>query len=189
MKTLNLARQPFRNDRLPTLTLGFLLLLLAVFSVGHALVALELRPGGARDAEHELAAIRQEIAALRSESRELSRVSAERDAMEEWVALKTLVDRRTFSWTGLFAALEGALPPGVRLESVSPANARGSIVIRLAAVGRSIEDALALPTTLRAQGEFEDPFLEGYSESEKGVVIHCTVSYVGPRGRGAGGRP
>jgi Tfp pilus assembly protein PilN len=190
MRTLNLAKQPFRNDRLPTLTLALLLVLLAAFSVGHALAAFALRPGGAGDAARELTAIRQQIATLRAESRDLSGASARPETIEEWAAIKDLVDRRAFSWTGLFAALEQALPPGVRLESVSPASAQGPIVIRLEAVGRSVEDALALPTALQAQGEFEDPFLAGYSESDRGVAIHCSVRYVGPGiRRAAGGRP
>ncbi len=150
-------------------------------------VARDLRPGGARDAEHELARLDKEIADLRRESSGLRAVNAPPEAVKEWSAIKNLVDRRAFSWTGLFRALEGALPPGVRLQSVSPSSPEGPIVMQLAAVGRSIEDALALPKALSAQGEFAGAFLEGYSEADDGVAIQCTVRYVGP-GTGGGGR-
>ncbi len=189
MRTLNLARHPFRNERLPTIALTLGLVLLAALSVRHALAAFELRPGGAQDAEHELAVVEKEIAGLRAEAQELRGVTADPDAVKEWGALKELVDRRAFSWTGLFAALESALPPGVRLDSVSPESPEGRIVIRLTGVARSVEDALALPKALQAQGQFEEPFLVSYSEGDDGVKIQCTVRYTGPgRARAAGQR-
>ena len=190
MRTLNLARRPFRNERLPTLALALGLVLLAALSVRHGMAALDLRPGGAGDAERELGGIEKEIAELRAESNELRGVSARLDEIKEWSAIKDLVDRRAFSWTGLFAALEGALPPGVRLESVSPSSPEGPIVMRLVAVGRSIEDALALPKALQAQGEFDGAFLTSYAESDRGVSIHCTVRYLGsgPARTAGGGR-
>ncbi len=181
MKALNLARQPFRNERVPTLALAGALVLLVALSVAHLVAALELRPGGSRDAERELAAMDKEIAALRSEAKELSGVSARKEATEEWAALKDLVDRRAFSWTGLFAALEDALPPGVRLEGVSPTHTDGSMVVKLMAVGRSLDDALALPKALHAQGQFEGAFLDSYSERSDGIAIQCSVHYLGKR--------
>jgi hypothetical protein len=186
VKTLNLARQPFRNERLPTLVLVLCLVLLAALSVRHALTAYELRPGGIRDVQHELSAIEKELADLRAESQRLAGVDAPKEAIEEWKALEDLVDRRAFSWTGLFAALEGALPPGVRLESVSPTSGEGPIIIRLDAVGRTIDDALALPKALQAQGEFQGAFLDAYSERPDGVSIQCTVQYRGGRQSRAG---
>ncbi len=180
MRTLNLAREPFRNQRLPTLLVSLAIALLLALSVRHGLAARELRPGGAHDAERELGRLEKEIASLQAEAGKLRQVKPQPGSIKEWSAVKDLVDRRAFSWTGLFAALESALPPGVRLVSVSPSSAQGPIVIQLTAVGRSIEDALALPTALQAQGEFEGAFLESYAEGERGVSIQCTVRYVGP---------
>ncbi len=176
---LNLARHPFRNDRLPTLVLTAGLLLLAVATARHALVARDLRAGGARDIEHELLAILGETEALRAEARSLGRQSAAPEQIEEWTALRKLVDQRAFSWTGLFAALEKALPPGVRLVSVSPSHTDGTTEVRLTAVGRGVDDAIALPKALEAQGEFEAAFLDGYGETNEGVTITCSVRYVG----------
>ena len=70
------------------------------------------------------------------------------------------MDRRAFSWTGLFAALEGALPPGVRLVSISPQTKAGRTELALTAVGRGTEDALALLQSLQAHEDFEGAFLE-----------------------------
>ena len=57
---LNLARQPFRNERLPTLLLGLGTLALLLATARHATVAWELLPGRARDVSRELASLEAE---------------------------------------------------------------------------------------------------------------------------------
>ena len=183
---LNLARRPFRNERLPTLILLVACLALAAATARHVLAARDLLPGRARDVEGEVLAQEREIEALRAESAELRRLAAPRDALEEWAAVKGLVDRRMFSWTGLFAALEGALPPGVRLVSISPQEEAGHTELTLVAVGRSGEDALALLEALQSHEAFEGAFLNGWSEARDGVDMSCTVRYAPKARTGAG---
>jgi Tfp pilus assembly protein PilN len=181
---LNLARRPFRNERLPTLALAAGCVGLALATAGHALVARDLAPRRSRDVASEVVAVEKEIEKLRTESAELRKVSAPPEKIKEWTAVKRLVDRRMFSWTGLFAALEEALPPGVRLVSVSPGEERGQTELRLTAVGRSNEDALALLESLQAHPQFEAAFLNGWTEGREGFDISCTVRYA-PRARAA----
>jgi Tfp pilus assembly protein PilN len=184
---LNLAQRPFRNERLPTLLLGLGILALAVLSVWHALAARGLRHGRAGDVEREVAELEQETRRSRAEAVQLSRVSASADQIKEWQAVKELVDRRVFSWSSLLTALEQAMPPGVRIVSVAPSVKKGALVLTLQALGRSVEDALALPKALEAQGEFEGAFPEGYAETTQGVTTTCTVRYRGPAGGAAAG--
>jgi Tfp pilus assembly protein PilN len=188
---LNLALRPFRNERLPTLLLSIGVAGLVLLSAWQGLVARDVRPGGAKDVRGQVAALEREIAALRSESTELGKLSASRESVEKWVAVKELVDRRAFSWTGLFAALEAALPPSVRLASVAPDSGAGPIELTITAVGREVEDAHALLKALQAHPAFEDAFLEGVSDGRDGIDINCTVRYRGDAGRAAraGGRP
>jgi Tfp pilus assembly protein PilN len=189
---LNLARRPFRNERLPTVALVLGCLGLVVVSGWHALVARDLAPGRSRDVASEVVKTEEEIRKLRSESAELRKVAAPPEKLKEWVAVKKLVDRRMFSWTGLFAALERAMPPGVRLVSVSPSEERGQpgrTELRLTAVGRSNEDALALMASLQAHPEFEGAFLDGWNEGREGFDIACTVRYAPKARPGAKGKP
>jgi Tfp pilus assembly protein PilN len=83
----------------------------------------------------------------------------------------------------LFAALEAALPPGVRLVSVSPSDAASGAELKLTAQGRASDDALALLQSLQTHGDFEGAFLDGWNEGREGVEISCTVNYV-PRAGG-----
>jgi Tfp pilus assembly protein PilN len=179
---LNLARRPFRNERLPTLVLAAACLALAAATARHALVARDLAPGRSRDVASEVVAIEKEIDTLRAESADLRQLAAPPDALKEWAAVKRLVDRRMFSWTGLFAALEQALPPGVKLVSISPVDQDGQTELALTAVGRGSEDALALMASLQAHEEFEKAFLSGMNEGREGVDIPCTVRYA-PKAR------
>jgi hypothetical protein len=180
---LNLALQPFRNERLPTLVLALGTLALVLASVRHAAVAWDLLPGRARDVESEVMRLEAEASGVRTESTGLRELAAPADTVKEWAAVKGLVDRRSFSWTGLFAALETALPPGVKLVSVSPVEGGGGAELALDAVGRSSEDALLLLQSLQTHGEFEGAFLNGWSEGRDGVAISCSVRYV-PRAGG-----
>jgi len=186
---LNLARRPFRNERLPTLALATGCSALVLATAWHVLVVRDLAPGRARDVATEVVAIEKEIEDLRSESAQLRTVDAPSDKLKEWSAVKRLVDRRMFSWTGLFAALEEALPPGVRLVSISPGEARGATELRLVAVGRSNEDALALLAALQEHPDFEGAFLTGWNEGREGFDINCSVRYAPKARRGAGRRP
>jgi Tfp pilus assembly protein PilN len=181
---LNLARRPFRNERLPTLVLGVSCAVLVLLTVRHVFVARDLLPGRARDVESQVVALEKETAALRAESADLLRLEASPDALKEWTAVAGLVDRRAFSWTGLLAALEAALPPGVRLVSISPLTKAGRTDLSLAAVGRRTEDALALLQSLQAHEGFDGAFLNGWTERPEGIDISCTVGYV-PRGKPA----
>ena len=179
---LNLARVPFRNERLPTLLLGVGTLVLLAVTARQAQVAWELLPGKARDASSELQSLEAEAQRLRAESAGMHEVAPAAEPVAAWAAVKTLVDRRAFSWTGLFAALEQALPPGVRLVAVTPGSGGGTTELTLTAVGRSSEDALALLQSLQAHADFEGAFLNGWTEGRDGVDIACTVHYVAKTG-------
>jgi Tfp pilus assembly protein PilN len=179
---LNLARRPFRNERLPTLVLAVSILALALATARHVVVARDLLPGRARDVESQVLALEAEVASLRLESAELLRLEASPAALQEWAAVAELVDRRAFSWTSLLAALEGALPPGVKLVSVSPQTKAGRTELSLTAVGRRTEDALALLQSLQAHESFEGAFLNGWTPGRDGIDISCTVGYA-PKAR------
>ncbi len=174
---INLARQPFRNERLPTLLLGIGTFVLVLATARQSVVAWELLPGRARDVEAEVQSLEAEAGRLAAESANLSGLAASNDAQREWTAVKRLVDRRAFSWTGLFAALEQALPPSVRLVAVQPAGGATGTELSLRAVGHSSADALALLKALQSHGDFEGAFLNSWSEGQGGVDISCSVRY------------
>jgi len=176
-RTLNLARRPFRNERLPTLLVGLGCLALGLLTVRHGFVARGLLPGQAKDVEREATALEHEAEGLRAEALTLGGETQPAPALKEWAAVKELVDRRAFSWTGLFADLEKAMPPTVRLVGIAPDVQKGSLVISLSAEGREVDDALALYEALQKHPHFRDPQLLGYSEAGDALEITCRVAY------------
>jgi Tfp pilus assembly protein PilN len=185
--SLNLARRPFRNERLPTIVLALGCVVLAIATVRHALLARDLLPGRSRDVMSQVVSLDAEIRALRDEEAQLGQLDASPEALKEWAVVQGLVDRRAFSWTGLFASLEKALPPGVRLVSIAPTTREGRLELALVAVGRQGADALDLLRALQAHADFEHAFLNGWTERQDGVDISCTVRYA-PKAS-AGRRP
>jgi Tfp pilus assembly protein PilN len=177
MRPLNLARRPLRNERLPTLLLGLGCVLLTLVTIRHAFAARDLLPGRVKNVEGEVVALEQEVGSLRAESAELKRLEAPPQALKEWAAIKDLVDRRAFSWTGLLAALEEALPPGTKLVSIAPRPVAGGVELALSATGRSEEDYLTLVESLLSHPEFEAAFVNSVTDGPRGVDISCTVLY------------
>jgi Tfp pilus assembly protein PilN len=184
---LNLARRPLRNDRLPTTVLAVGCVLLGAMTLRHAVLAYQLRPGGALDTARELSALEDELGRLRTETASLRTAAPPSEKLKEWVTIKSLVDRRAFSWTGLFAALERALPPTVRLVSVAPTAEEGPTFLTLTAVGQSGSDAIALLRSLQSDPQFEAPFVGSTNPSPDGLQMTCSVRYVGGTGTRAGG--
>jgi hypothetical protein len=98
-------------------------------------------------------------------------------AAARWALLKGLVDRRTFSWTGLLSRLETGLPNDVRILSISPDVEKGRFGLDVDAVARSAGDAVSLVKTLEDLPEFEDVFLLSLNDSKDGSRCHYRMFY------------
>src|SRR5205814_534490 len=116
---INLASQPFRKDR-PLLAAGYvtaaIMAVLLVFLI--SMIVRERR---------ELKGERREIANLEAKLKQINLEQAQIDAQlrrpdneavfERNVLLNMLIDRKSISWTRIFADLEKVLPGNVRLIS------------------------------------------------------------------------
>ena len=168
MRPLNLASEPFRNERLPALLLAAAALGVLALTVEHAVVLRELLPGRTSAARQEATALEAESARLRAEARSQRAAKPEPARMAEWGQIKDLVDRRAFSWTLLFAHLESVLPDGVRLVSVAPSVRKGELLLDVTAVARSPEEAREFVRRLEGREQFDDVYL--MEEGESGEV-------------------
>lgn len=168
MRPLNLASEPFRNERLPVLALAVAAFAVMALTVQHALILGELLPGRTSGARREAAALDAESARLRAEARSPRAPRPEPAGLTEWALIKDLVDRRAFSWTLLFAHLEAVLPDGVHLVSIAPSVRKGEVLIQVAAVARTPEDAREFVRRLEGRQEFDDVYL--LEEGDRGEV-------------------
>jgi len=93
-----------------------------------------------------------------------------------------LIDRRVFSWSGLFNQLETTLPADVRIASVTPRlDTGGRVTVALAIVGRRPEDIDAFVERLGKSGAFADVLSRQENVSQDGSLeVELEGRYVGP---------
>ncbi len=114
---LNLASQPFRNRALPWAITGIITAasLLALVII----VSLTSQTNTKAEAvERDLKSLSDQIAGLSKQAADVKEAmtAEQRDSLK---AAHSLVDRKRFSWSRLFADLEASLPGGVRVARIS----------------------------------------------------------------------
>jgi Tfp pilus assembly protein PilN len=174
---LNLASRPFRNETLPTVLLTVAALAVLGLTLAQGLVIHRLRSVSASAQQREAAELEAETARLQAETRSLRVPKPSKDALAEWAAIKDLVDRRSFSWTGLFAQLEAVLPRDIRLQSITPRVRRGRLGLELEATARSTEAGLDFMRVLEAAEAFEDVYPPQVEPSAEGGRFRYSMTY------------
>lgn len=175
---LNLATRPFRNERLPSLLVGLAAAALFVLTVKHALVLKDLLPGRVSALDREAVGLEQEVSRLRADATSLRGPRPDPERVKQWVALRGLVDRRAFSWSGLLASLEEVLPTGVRLVSITPNLKDGQVWLDISAVARRFEDRQKLLHSLEESPQFEEVFLRNAGETDRGEEFSYSARYL-----------
>jgi Tfp pilus assembly protein PilN len=117
---INLASEPFRKDRPLVAASGALAVVLVFLLAGLGYLILSERT--------RMAETRREIARLSEQADKMSREEAQMDGilrqpdnaevLERSLLLNALVDRKSISWTRIFADLESVMPYSVRLIQV-----------------------------------------------------------------------
>jgi hypothetical protein len=180
MPPLNLASRPFRNERLPALLLALGFTAAGAITIKHVMAVRALMPGRTSALARQVKELEDERERLREGSSHLRAPRPEPAAVAQWGLLKELVDRRTFSWSGLFAVLEETLPKGVRLVSISPRIDRGERRLDLAAVARTNEDVLELIRVLEDRPEFDDVLPRNRAGEQSELTFRLTMKYTPP---------
>jgi type IV pilus assembly protein PilN len=154
---LNLATQPYENARRFYLLWTTVVLVLAVLT--GALVY------GAVAAWRNSRAISQKVAAEKSNLDKLNRQeqadlavlnkSENRDVKERSEVLNSLIRRKEFSWTLIFADLEQLMPTRLHVVSISPRlDKNNDIEVRMTVAGDSREKAIELVHNMETSREF-----------------------------------
>jgi Tfp pilus assembly protein PilN len=173
MSPLNLAGQPFRNERLPALLFLMAAFGLLLVTAQHAVIVYRLRPGVSRSLHAEVENLRKEEVDLHEEGGRLERVVATAQQRIEWTALRDLVDRRTFHWSLLLDVLEKILPGDVRIVALSPRVSKGSYELSMTVRAQSMDAGYGFVDLLSGSPHFGsvvvknvEPQSQGRSEVE-----------------------
>ena len=114
---LNLSSHPYRNRALPWSVAIVLTLVSFVFLVFVAKLTIQTN-AQTRATEREVADLRKQTQDL-NERTEKIKVALAPEDQRTLKSAHTLIDRKRFSWSRLFADLEAALPGGVRVQRIA----------------------------------------------------------------------
>ena len=165
----NFARRPFRDDR-PAYTAAVIL-----FVAGVVLLAANLRIFAAY--RHGVADVRREVAALEARQQGADARTREAKAALSSYKLSSLADQsrelsrvvaeRKFSWTGLLARLERTLPSDVGIERLQPQfDKDGHVQLQLQLVGRTRDAVVPTIAALTRDPAFSAVMLHNESQPE-----------------------
>ena len=169
----NLSTRPFYNSRAVHVVLTVLSLIVLGVTTFNLYEGVRLtfdertKGAAAAKSEADAAGLRAKAGDIRAriDPKELSVVSAQaREA-------NAIIDRRTFSWTELFAQVEEVLPQDVRITALHPeAGENGTFAISISVEGRRIEDVDAFVEALEARSTFLNVLPVEEQTSQEGLI-------------------
>jgi type IV pilus assembly protein PilN len=155
---INLASEPFRRDRPVLLAIGFGAVSLSVLLVIllSMIVADRTRLG---DTRARVIRLNQELTSLSAEQARQEatlRQPANASILERSLLLNTLVERKSVSWTKIFADLEAVMPGNVRLIQVRlpQINSRNQVLLDMVVGSQSPAPVITFLKQLQTSPRF-----------------------------------
>lgn len=173
MLRTNLSTRPFYNERLVLVVLLASAVVIGAFTLFNVtqLVSLSGRyatlTAAVEQAQHRASELRLQAGRVRA-SIDPVRLDAVSQAAQE---ANLLIDRRTFSWTGLFNQFEATLPAGVRIAAVKPLiDADGRFIVSMTIVARRVDDVNAFIEALEKTAAFSAVLSREERTNEEGLL-------------------
>ena len=119
---VNLSAEKFKKDRMPLILMGTAAVVLFIMLCVQARMIVRERGAASQDRE-TLARLEMQMRTLDGEYNRLAmqlRRPASTVVIDRSAFLNLLLERKSLSWTRLFADLEGVFPPSVRLVAIRP---------------------------------------------------------------------
>ncbi len=179
---INLASRPARNRRLFRLAVG----ISAVLIAGFVFFAASAWLNYGFEKRDLLGAMRETEDSIREAQSEEGRLATQIQAAEKALGAKvmtlnSIIFRKTFSWTALFAHLEASLPDPSFITSLTPSFADDStLALRIQTVSRNLDDLVRLVNNLTARG-FKDIHFTNESRDALGrILMEISLTYERP---------
>ena len=178
---INLSSRPFVNYRKFYLIAGFLLGLLLIVSYWN-FSEYQSSHGRRKVFVESLSNDQMRLEAMGKEEEKLLRslqTTETADFLDRVEYINQIINRRTFSWTGLLNDLEKLTPPNLQLASIKPQIRGKDLVIEIVVKGRNTQEMIQFVLNLENSGKFIDvsPMYEDLSKNpgfvgrEMGVVV------------------
>lgn len=173
MLRTNLASRPFYNERVVRAGLLLVALLTAAFTLFNVARIVSLR-GRSAELNAQIAEANARFGELRANAQKIRQALNQQDVDAVQAAARQanqLIERRAFSWTGLFNQFEATLPASVRITAVQPqVDKDGRMVLAITAVSRRVEDLDTFIEQMEKSGAFASTLARAESVEEDGTV-------------------
>lgn len=160
---INLASNPYEAAREYTRRMGLLVAALALLGVA-LLGYILFQRSQTRDVDQQIAAVRQEIAALDAEKARAQAILNQpqnRDVADQSQFLNNLFARKALSWTRVFTEMERLMPPNIHVVSMKPEFNRDNQLVLHVVVATSARDkAVELVKRMEKSPHFRAPQVE-----------------------------
>lgn len=181
---LNLATHPYQDARRFYLRWSALLAAVAVLTLLLGYWSFSAWKQG-REVSRRIDQANQQIASLNQERQQaeaILRRPENRDVRERSAFLNTLIARKAFSWTQVFADLEKIMPPKLHVVSITPdLSADNVLEVRLRVACDSRDPAVELVRRMEQSPHFRRPEIqEESSEAQsptEGVKFEIIAQY------------
>lgn len=181
---INLASEPFRHDR-PMLAGSAVCAVLLVGLLALQIMLIRGNRGQAGDAHLEVAQLSQQLAAVNAEQasfeQDLKR-PGNAEVFQRSILLNALVDRKSISWTRIFADLENVKPYNVRVISIRlpKIHSRQEVSLDMTVGMDDWAPSQDFFNALQASPRFGPVILQSWdppSQNQKLYEYHFTVEY------------
>ncbi len=154
---LNLAREPFRRDRPVLIASVAGCVLLAVSLIVLTSIAISQR-SQSQQTRATLDRVNAQLARMRAEQVRLDaqmRQPANAVVLDRSILINDIIQRKSISWTRIFADLETVLPPNVRITVIRPqVNAKDALSLDMTVESESPEQVIGFITKLEGSEVF-----------------------------------
>ena len=172
MLRTNLSTRPFYNERAVHAVLGIAALIVAVLTAITLFQMVKLSTQNTEQSSR-IGRDRGEADRLTREATRIRR-GINQDELKVVVAAareaNSLIDQRTFSWTGFFNHIEDTLPPDVMLTGVQPAVTNEGMKVSMTVIARRPVDVDEFMEKLEATGAFENVLNRLEEDLESGMT-------------------
>ena len=181
---INLASEPFRRDRsmlVALVAVGVVLALLLGLQIT-TIVSKRRQSADIHRTIDRLAGQLQTVSAEQGKLNNTLRQPENAEVLEHSLFLNALIQRKSISWTRIFADLEKVMPYNVRLVSVRlPAvDSENSVLLDMQVGSREVPPVIELVKKLEASPQFGSTSVQSStppSQTDPFYRFHVTVSY------------
>lgn len=180
---INLAREPFRQNRPILIGSAFAALLLAGSLVFLISLAVTER-SQTRDTEAMLNRVNRQLSVIRNEQAKLDadmRLPGNETVLDRSVLLNTLIRRKAISWTKIFSDLDTVCPPTVRVLAIRPTiDAQGGLLLDMQVAADAQQPIIAFVANLEGSDLFGSVAPSGFtppSQTNPFWRFQLTVNY------------